>query len=88
MYRAIVSGTTHRPPQQLEGDSWLRRARSRLAALAQLDNLAPAVIIAIAITISLEPKPFGIEISDRQIILALFALLGADAVIERSGRLK
>jgi len=65
----------------------MRRARSRLVALIQLDNLGPALIIAIAITVSLEPKPFGIEISDRHVILALFALLGADAVIERSGRL-
>ena len=64
------------------------RVRSRLVALFQLDNLGPALIIAISITISLEPKPFGVEISSQHVILALFGLLGADAVIEHSGRLK
>jgi hypothetical protein len=77
-----------RAPKRRAADSGLRRARSRLAALVQLDNLGPALVIAISIAISLEPKPFGIEISDRHVILALFALLGADAVVERSGRLR
>jgi hypothetical protein len=75
------------PPRRAPDGSSLRRARSRLAALLQLDNLGPALIVAISIAVSFEPKPFGIEISDRHVILALFALLGADAVIERSGRL-
>jgi hypothetical protein len=77
-----------RPSQRRGADSGLRRVRSRLAALLQLDNIGPALIIAISVVIGLEPKPFGIEISDRHIILALFALLGADAVVERSGRLR
>lgn len=76
------------PPRPAAHSSLLRRTRSRLAALFQLDNLGPALIIAISIIVSLEPKPFGIEISEQHIILALFALLGADAVVERSGRLK
>ena len=59
-----------------------------MAALFQLDNLGPALIVAVAVVISLEPKPFGIEISGQHVILALFALLGIDAIIERSGRLK
>ncbi len=59
-----------------------------MAALFQLDNLGPALIVVVAVVISLEPKPFGIEISGQHVILALFALLGIDAIIERSGRLK
>jgi hypothetical protein len=70
------------------GGSGLRVVGSRLAALFQLDNLGPALIVVIAVVISLEPKPFGVEISDQHVILALFALLGADAIIERSGRLR
>jgi len=61
--------------------------RSRLRALFQLDNVVPALIIVIALTVSLEPRILGVEFSDRQIVLALFALLGVNAVIERSGRL-
>jgi hypothetical protein len=76
-----------RPPRSV-ADSSLRRLGSRTAALFQLDNLGPALIVIVAVVISLEPKPFGIEISDQHVILALFALLGVDAVIERSGRLK
>lgn len=83
----MLNAPNSRPQPRLAEDGPLRRARSRLKAILQLDNLGPALIIAIAITVSLEPEPFGIEISDRHIILALFALLGADAVIERSGRL-
>lgn len=61
--------------------------RSRLRALFQLDNIAPALIILIALIVSFEPKVLGIEIPDRQITLALFALLGINALIERSGLL-
>jgi hypothetical protein len=66
----------------------LRQARSRLAALLRLDNLAPGLIIAVSVAFSLEPRPFGVEISDRTIILALFTLFGVDVVVERTGRLK
>jgi hypothetical protein len=88
MLRTNVSGTTNswtRPPG---ATSRLLRARSRLASLFQLDNLGPAIIIAVSITFSFEPSLFGVGISDRAIILSLFALLGLDAVVERSGRLK
>lgn len=61
--------------------------RSRLRALFQLDNIAPALIILIALIVSFEPKILGIEIPDRQITLALFALLGINALIERTGQL-
>jgi hypothetical protein len=61
--------------------------RSRLSALLQLDNVVPALIIVIALVVSFEPKVLGVEVSDRQITLTLFALLGVNAVIERSGQL-
>jgi hypothetical protein len=61
--------------------------RSRLRALLQLDNVVPALIIIVALVVSFEPKVLGVEISDRQIILTLFALFGVNAVIERSGHL-
>jgi hypothetical protein len=62
--------------------------RSRLRGLLQVDNVVPILIIVVAILVGLEPRIFGVEFSDRQIILALFALLGVNAVIERSGRLR
>jgi hypothetical protein len=61
--------------------------RSRLQGLFQLDNLVPALIIVVAAVVSLEPKILGVELSDRQVVLALFALLGINAIVERSGRL-
>lgn len=61
--------------------------RSRVKAFLQLDNVVPALIIVVALVVSFEPKILGAEFSDRQIMLALFALLGINAVIERSGRL-
>jgi hypothetical protein len=73
-------------PRRVTGGA-LREARLRLAALLRLDNLAPGIIIAVSIALSLEPKPFGVEVSDRTVILALFTLFGVDAVVERSGRL-
>lgn len=62
--------------------------RSRLRGLLQVDNVVPMLIIVVAVLVGLEPRIFGVEFSDRQIILALFALLGINAVIERSGRLR
>src|SRR2546430_10900791 len=47
--------------------------RWRLRALFQLDNVAPALIVIIALVVSFEPRVLGIEISDRQITLTLFA---------------
>jgi hypothetical protein len=61
--------------------------KSRFQAIIQAGNLVPAVIVVVAVIISLEPKPFGVEIADRQVILTLLAFLGADAIVERSGRL-
>lgn len=61
--------------------------KSRLSALIQPSNTLPFIIATIAIIFSLDPKPFGVEIAERQIILALFAILAADAIIERSGRI-
>jgi hypothetical protein len=61
--------------------------RSRTKALTQLGNLIPAIIVTVAVVVSLEPRPLGIEIPDRAVVLALLAFLGADAIVERSGRL-
>ena len=61
--------------------------RSRLRGLFQVDNAVPASIVAVALLVSLEPRVFGLEFSDRQIVLALFALLGVNAIMERSGHL-
>jgi len=74
------------PPQRARNDLGTLM-QSRLKALAQVSNLVPGIIVCIAILVSLEPKLFGVEIAERQVVLALFALLGADAVIERTGRL-
>jgi hypothetical protein len=62
--------------------------RSRLRGLFQVDNVVPVLIVIVAVVVSLEPRIFGVEFSDRQIILTLFALLGINAVIERSGHLR
>jgi hypothetical protein len=61
--------------------------KSRFNALIQPSNTIPLIIAGAAIIFSLDPKPFGVEIAERQIILALFAFLAADAIIERSGRI-
>jgi len=61
--------------------------RSRLRGLFQLDNVVPGLIVVVAFLVSLEPKIFGVEFSDRQVMLTLFALLGINAVLERSGYL-
>lgn len=52
------------------------------------DVLVPAVLVVLAILTSLEPKIFGVEISERQIVLGFVAFLGVDALIERTGRLQ
>jgi hypothetical protein len=36
---------------------------------------------------TLQPKIFGVEITDREIILGFFGFFGIDALVERSGRL-
>lgn len=59
----------------------------RIKAFIQPDNIVPAFVVVTAFAVTLDPSLFGVEIKDRQIILLLFALLGIDAVIERSGRL-
>ena len=51
------------------------------------DVIVPAVLVVLAIVTSLEPKVFGVEISERQIVLGFVAFLGVDALIERTGRL-
>jgi hypothetical protein len=51
------------------------------------DVIVPTVMVALAIITSLEPKIFGIEISERQIVLGFVAFLGVDALVERTGRL-
>lgn len=61
--------------------------RSRRRAFFELDNAVPALIVIIALIVSFEPRVFGVEISDRQITLALFGLLGVNAIVERSGHL-
>ncbi|HEV8558657.1 MAG TPA: DUF5919 domain-containing protein [Actinophytocola sp.] len=60
---------------------------SRLRGLFQLDNIVPGLVVVVAFLVTLEPKMFGVEFSDRQIMLALFGLLGINAVLERSGYL-
>ena len=51
------------------------------------DVIVPAVLVVLAIVTSLEPKVFGVEVSERQIVLGFVAFLGVDALIERTGRL-
>ncbi|MEV0619784.1 DUF5919 domain-containing protein [Nonomuraea sp. NPDC050404] len=62
--------------------------KAKIRALAQPGNIVPALVIAAAFTVSLDPKILGVEIEDRQVVLLLFALLAIDAVVERSGRLR
>lgn len=61
--------------------------RHRFRGLLQTDTIVPLVLVAAAIIISLDPTVFGVSISERQIILAFFAFLGVDALLERTGRL-
>lgn len=53
----------------------------------RVDVIVPAALVIVAIVTSLEPKVFGVEISERQIVLGFVAFLGIDALIERTGRL-
>lgn len=48
-----------------EGGRQVWRGRGWLRA----DVIVPAVLVALAIVTSLEPKVFGVEISERQIVL-------------------
>ncbi|WP_194892369.1 hypothetical protein [Catenulispora pinisilvae] len=66
-----------------EGGRQVGRWRGTLKA----DVIVPAVLVVLAIVTSLEPKVFGIELSERQIVLGFVAFLGVDALIERTGRL-
>lgn len=61
--------------------------RKRVRAALGIDTLVPAILVAIAIIISLEPTIFGVTITDRQVILAFVGFLGIDAMLERTGRL-
>jgi hypothetical protein len=61
--------------------------RERLRTVVELDNVVPLVLIVGAVLISLDPAVFGAELSERSIVLAFFGFLGADALIERTGRL-
>jgi hypothetical protein len=61
--------------------------RARLRAMLGLDAVAPVVLIAAAVILSLDPTVFGMAISERAIILGFFGFLGVDALIERTGRL-
>lgn len=64
------------------------RMRDRFRGLFGLDAVVPAVLVAAAALMALEPKFFGVQVTDRQIVLGFFAFLGVDALIERSGRLR
>jgi hypothetical protein len=59
----------------------------QLGKLAQrffsLRNLAPALMIVVAIIGSLGLKPFGLGFTTEQVILALLAFLAIDALVER-----
>ena len=54
----------------------------------KMDVIVPTVLVILAIVTSLEPEVFGVEISERQIVLGFVAFLGVDALIERAGRLR
>jgi hypothetical protein len=62
----------------------VRRWRGTLRTVV----VVPVVLVVMAILTSLEPKVFGVEISERQIVLGFVAFLGVDALIERTGRLQ
>jgi hypothetical protein len=63
------------------------RARASVRGMLGLDSVVPAVLIAAAVLMTLEPSFFGVAISEREIILGFFGFLGIDALVERSGRL-
>lgn len=52
--------------------------------LLRIRNLLTALIVGVALVVSLEPRIGGVELEDRQIILALFAILALDMLIDRS----
>jgi hypothetical protein len=52
------------------------------------DVIVPAVLVVLAIVTSLEPTVFGVQISERQIVLGFVAFLGIDTLVERTGRLQ
>jgi len=61
----------------------MRRFSSALRRLLSIRNVAPIVIIFIAVSASLGVKPFGIQYSIDQVVLGLLALLAIDAMVER-----
>jgi hypothetical protein len=61
--------------------------QDRLRGMLGLDAVVPVVLIVAAVLMTLEPTVFGLAITEREIILGFFGLLGVDALVERSGRL-
>lgn len=61
----------------------MQRIQKFLQRLFSLRNLAPLVIIVVAVVGSLGVRPFGISFSSDQIIMALLAFLAIDALVER-----
>ena len=51
--------------------------------LVSLRNVAPIVIIAVAVMGSTGVRPFGVEVTSDQIIMALLAFLAIDSLVER-----
>jgi hypothetical protein len=61
--------------------------RDRLRGMLGLDAVFPVILIVAAALMILDPTIFGVEITERQIILGFFGFLGIDALVERTGRL-
>ena len=60
---------------------------TRSRGALRTDVIVPGVLVVLAVVTSLEPTVFGVGISERQIVLGFVALLGVDALVERTGRL-
>jgi hypothetical protein len=59
-----------------------------LRGVLRLDAVVPAILIAAAVLMTLEPTILGVTITEKQIVLAFFGFLGIDSLIERTGRLR
>lgn len=57
-----------------------------LTRILSFENLLPSIIIFLAFVVSLQPKIFGVEFSQTNIILSLFGLLALDTLIQRIQR--
>lgn len=61
----------------------MQRLRDFLKRLFSLRNVAPLLVIMVAIVGGLGIRPLGISVTSEQIIMALLAFLAIDALVER-----